>query len=155
MFCSACHGSPHAIYPTVQPRDNDQIIALQGFAGKIKNCSVCHGVDMIDFKGPHGFTPTSVEMQNTNSGKSELGYIYPNPAKGNISIPFSINKNGLVRILITDSKGSQSIILVNEQKPSGDYKSSFDVSKLPNGVYTVSLELNRQTVTSKNLIINK
>lgn len=155
MFCSACHGSPHAIYPTVQPRDNDQIIALQGFAGKIKNCNVCHGVDMIDFKGPHGFTPTSVEELNTNSGRSELGNVYPNPAKGSISIPFSINKNGLVRIIITDSKGTQSMILINELKASGDYKTNFDVSTLPNGAYTVNLQLDRQSIASRNLVINK
>lgn len=40
--CEACHGSPHAIYPTVQPNDNVQSVSLQGHAGKIDTCSVCH-----------------------------------------------------------------------------------------------------------------
>jgi hypothetical protein len=42
VHCSACHGSPHAITPTVTAPDNVQAIAHQGFAGTIKKCTVCH-----------------------------------------------------------------------------------------------------------------
>jgi hypothetical protein len=42
VHCAACHGSPHAIGPAVTPPDNVQAIALQGYAGTISNCSVCH-----------------------------------------------------------------------------------------------------------------
>lgn len=42
VHCSACHGSPHAITPTVQLADNMQAIALQGKPGKIDKCTVCH-----------------------------------------------------------------------------------------------------------------
>jgi hypothetical protein len=40
----SCHGSPHAITPTVTGIDNEQAINLQGFSGKIKECTVCHTV---------------------------------------------------------------------------------------------------------------
>lgn len=40
--CSACHGSPHAITPTVTPADNLQAILWQGHAGTINDCTVCH-----------------------------------------------------------------------------------------------------------------
>lgn len=40
--CASCHGSPHAITPTVVPADNVQAIALQGRAGTINDCKVCH-----------------------------------------------------------------------------------------------------------------
>lgn len=40
--CIACHGSPHAITPTLNPRDNVQAIGLQGKAGTISKCTVCH-----------------------------------------------------------------------------------------------------------------
>ncbi len=42
VYCSACHGSPHAITPTVTDADNKQAIMQQGFAGTIKKCTVCH-----------------------------------------------------------------------------------------------------------------
>lgn len=54
MYCEACHGSPHAIFPSRDARDNLQNIRLQGFAGVLRDCSVCHGY-MPPAPGPHGF----------------------------------------------------------------------------------------------------
>ncbi|MBK7403496.1 MAG: hypothetical protein IPJ41_02395 [Phycisphaerales bacterium] len=42
VHCYACHGSPHAITPTVTEPDNLQAINLQGHAGVIDTCAVCH-----------------------------------------------------------------------------------------------------------------
>ena len=42
IHCAACHGSPHAITPTVTAADNVQATALQGYPGVISNCTVCH-----------------------------------------------------------------------------------------------------------------
>lgn len=42
ILCSSCHGSPHALYPSTLPLDNQPIIELQGFAGPISDCAVCH-----------------------------------------------------------------------------------------------------------------
>ncbi len=53
LYCSACHGEPHAIAPSRVDRDNVQYIALQGHAGTLEKCSVCHGVMPTD-PGPHG-----------------------------------------------------------------------------------------------------
>jgi hypothetical protein len=53
LNCSACHGSPHAILPTVEPNDNLQNIRLQGYAGTLRKCSVCHATPP-NGPGPHG-----------------------------------------------------------------------------------------------------
>jgi hypothetical protein len=66
LYCSTCHGSPHAILPTVIARDNVQNIALQGFAGTLSDCSVCHGVTPAG-AGPHGIlanVPDNLLLQN-------------------------------------------------------------------------------------------
>ncbi|MCA9243073.1 MAG: cytochrome c3 family protein [Phycisphaerales bacterium] len=42
VHCSACHGSPHAITPTVVEADNIQARGLQGHPGVISDCTVCH-----------------------------------------------------------------------------------------------------------------
>lgn len=52
IFCEACHGSPHAITPTVEANDNVQAILLQGHAGMIDTCTVCH-LTKPTFGGPH------------------------------------------------------------------------------------------------------
>ena len=46
--CYACHGSPHAITPTVTEVDNLQALNLQGHPGKIDSCVVCHSQDEGD-----------------------------------------------------------------------------------------------------------
>ena len=43
--CSACHGSPHAMYPTNNTKDDYQSKQYQGFTSRIKtigSCGVCH-----------------------------------------------------------------------------------------------------------------
>jgi hypothetical protein len=42
VHCEACHGSPHAIVPTVTAEDNIQALTLQGHTGTISKCTVCH-----------------------------------------------------------------------------------------------------------------
>ncbi|MEZ5300876.1 MAG: hypothetical protein R3F11_09525 [Verrucomicrobiales bacterium] len=58
LACSACHGSPHAVYPTSERNDNIQSLSLQGHVGTIGDCAVCHQNDTSHTRtkdgGPHG-----------------------------------------------------------------------------------------------------
>jgi hypothetical protein len=56
VFCSGCHGSPHAEYPTLQANDNVYPVKLQGYAAKITECAVCHAsvLAATGNGGPHG-----------------------------------------------------------------------------------------------------
>lgn len=58
LYCEACHGSPHAILPSIEPNDNIQNIALQGHAGTLSDCTVCHAT-VPDGPGPHGINPAT------------------------------------------------------------------------------------------------
>lgn len=58
LFCSTCHGSPHAILPAITERDNQQNLTLQGFEGTLQRCETCHGV-VPTSAGPHGILPPS------------------------------------------------------------------------------------------------
>ena len=70
LYCEACHGSPHAIVPSTQPNDNIQNIALQGHAGALDDCSLCHALAPTG-PGPHGLladitaTPTPTVTATT------------------------------------------------------------------------------------------
>ncbi len=87
LYCSACHGSPHAILPSGNPRDNVQNIALQGHAGALDDCTVCHGV-VPQGAGPHGYTPVNLSADATlidltvdgttisNFSPTTLSYVY-------------------------------------------------------------------------------
>jgi hypothetical protein len=42
LYCESCHDSTHAIATSREPRDAIKFIALQGHAGTLEECSVCH-----------------------------------------------------------------------------------------------------------------
>ncbi len=42
VYCAGCHDSPHAITPSRQTADSLKFYALQGHAGSLKKCTVCH-----------------------------------------------------------------------------------------------------------------
>lgn len=43
IYCAACHDSPHAIAPSREANDRIKFNDLQGEAGTLEACSVCHG----------------------------------------------------------------------------------------------------------------
>jgi hypothetical protein len=55
VYCSGCHGSPHAEFPSARANDNVYPKALQGYAAKITECTVCHTSTMTASAngGPH------------------------------------------------------------------------------------------------------
>jgi len=53
LFCTTCHGSPHAIVPSREENDNLQNFNLQGYAGTLSDCKVCHTTNPTG-AGPHG-----------------------------------------------------------------------------------------------------
>ncbi len=60
VFCEACHGSTHGIWPNKNPAANDNVTAqqLQGHTGVIAECSTCHTGDLgVNLDGPHGMHP--------------------------------------------------------------------------------------------------
>jgi hypothetical protein len=63
VFCEACHGSTHGIWPNGNPDANDNVAAmqLQGHTGTITECSTCHrNADMgLSQGGPHGMHQVS------------------------------------------------------------------------------------------------
>jgi hypothetical protein len=55
LQCEACHGATHAEYPSSHVNDNLQSIALQGYAGTVRECTVCHARPPLTANGgPHG-----------------------------------------------------------------------------------------------------
>lgn len=69
LFCSACHGEPHAIVPSREARDNAQNIALQGFPGTLRKCEVCHGVAPTA-PGPHGIMASQCQCGDANGDQA-------------------------------------------------------------------------------------
>jgi hypothetical protein len=52
IYCEACHDSTHAIATSSEARDAIKFINLQGYAGTLEKCTVCHLTDP-GFESPH------------------------------------------------------------------------------------------------------
>lgn len=140
LFCSACHGSPHGIQPTVQPNDNVQNIALQGFSGTLRKCEVCHGV-VPSAPGPHGFVPPSLHLTvfleglfngtTMNKAMNATGEQFPGAIADQITVelhnsvspytlaagPFTVgvNTDGTATFTLPASMGSSYYIVVKHR----------------------------------------
>ena len=68
VMCEGCHGSTHAVWPNPIFGSNDNLTAkdLQGHAGTLTECSVCHGNASLGLtlKGPHGMHPVGSKYWN-------------------------------------------------------------------------------------------
>ena len=75
VFCEACHGSTHGIWPNKNPKANDNIasLELQGHTGTITECTVCHGENRLGntLGGPHGMHPVG-RTSFANGGHSRV-----------------------------------------------------------------------------------
>jgi hypothetical protein len=153
LLCSTCHGSPHAIYPTSQPRDNQQIIALQGYAGTLNKCEVCHGY-IPSGPGPHGFNPLGIKpVSGVIPDKDEILMNYPNPFSYMTSIPFRISKAGWVSLDLLDLNGQKVQTIINETLQAGEYRAEAYASKLSSGTYICALTANGNKEYRKVIVV--
>jgi hypothetical protein len=117
VFCSGCHGSPHAEYPTLQANDNQYSINLQGYAAKLTECTVCHTANLTNTAngGPHGihlvgqaWVTGHGDWVNSN-GYQSCAYCHGSTYKG---LALSINK---VQRTFTLDNGQKKTFAVGHQ----------------------------------------
>lgn len=76
LACAACHGSPHAEFPSAERNDNLQSVAAQGHVGVLAECSACHAVTPAAATGgPHGLHPIDAEWARHHGDAAEHGGI--------------------------------------------------------------------------------
>ncbi len=86
-------------------------------------------------------TPASaVEGETEIPANFKLEQNYPNPFNPTTSISYSIPKTAFVTLKVYNLIGQEVASLVNEIKDPGNYKSTFDASKLSSGIYFYRLE---------------
>jgi hypothetical protein len=74
LRCEACHGATHAEYPSSHDNDNVQSIALQGYAGTVRECKVCHATVPTSLNGgPHGMHTIGASWVSQHSDMLESG----------------------------------------------------------------------------------
>ncbi len=77
---------------------------------------------------------------------------YPNPFNPATKISYSIKEEGLVTLKVYDVLGKEVALIVNENKPAGNYEVEFNASQLPSGMYIYKIQSGSFTDVKKMLL---
>ncbi len=154
LYCSACHGSPHAIFPTREANDNLQNIRLQGHAGALRDCMVCHSTPPTG-PGPHGITYIGVRQISSEIPKVyRLNQNYPNPFNPQTTITFEIPASSVVTIAIYDNLGRLTETPVSSANlTAGKYEYKWKAEKYTSGIYFCRLSTENYINTIKMILL--
>ncbi len=95
---------------------------------------------------------TSVEQHELKPLTYKLEQNYPNPVNSSTNINWQIPQNSEVILKVLDIVGRTVRILVNEERPPGEYETLFDASGLPKGIYFYQLNAGDFIQTRKMIL---
>jgi hypothetical protein len=83
---------------------------------------------------------------------------YPNPFNPSTKIKYSIpyigtHRGVFVQLKVYDILGNEVAVLVNEEKPAGEYQAEFNAANLPSGLYLYRLQSGNYSETKKMLML--
>jgi hypothetical protein len=87
------------------------------------------------------------------SSTSSLLNIYPNPAKSQIAIRYSLPAEIKATIQLFDISGRLVKTLINEEKKPGTYRLTLNTNTLSAGIYFLSLETEEKRIIERLVII--
>ena len=127
LYCSSCHGSQHAEFPTTQVNDNVYSTKLQGYKGVTRECSVCHNPAPLTLNGgPHG-------MHTVGQSWVDRHHDY---AEGNLAscqYCHGTNYKGTFLSQLKTAKTFNAGDFGTKSFPSGHMISCYDCHNGPNG----------------------
>jgi hypothetical protein len=97
---------------------------------------------------------TSVNTNAVTDNKTfTLGQNYPNPFNPSTMINYSLKKGAYVSLKVYDVLGKEVAVLVDEQKPAGEYFAKFNASNLASGIYFYRLNTADYSEMKKMVLI--
>jgi hypothetical protein len=108
-------------------------------------------VDLNGYGTLHG--PAHVEMASGSKAAFALAQSYPNPARNETTVTFSLASAGDATVTIYDISGRKVAVPFAGAAKAGDNEVSLDVSTLAPGVYTYRLEAGGNTAARKLVVV--
>ena len=108
------------------------------------------GIDAVQvvFNGP-----TAVDENTSFPISFTLKQNYPNPFNPTTEIKYQLSENTLVMLRVFDVLGREVATVVNEQKPAGNYTTTFNAAGLASGIYFYRLDAGSFTQTKKMVLM--
>jgi len=105
--------------------------------------------DSIIFKQIFPDPPTNVVERKNIIIKYQLYQNYPNPFNPTTTIKYQIPELSFVTIKVYDVLGNEIVVLVNEEKPAGEYEVEFYGTGIVSGIYFYRLRTGSFVETKK------
>jgi hypothetical protein len=111
-------------------------------------------VEKWNFSGTLPSFPTGVEpIGGTIPDGFRLEQNYPNPFNPSTKIEFALPRTEYVDLKVFDILGREVAVLVNEEKPAGSYRVTFDAKGIPSGTYFYTLKSGSFSVTRSMVVV--
>jgi hypothetical protein len=99
-------------------------------------------------------TPVGVEDDLSQIPEEySLGQNYPNPFNPTTTIKYQIPEVSFITLKVYDVLGNEIAILVNEERPIGNYEIEFDASYLASGIYFYRIQAGNYVETKKMILL--
>jgi len=126
------------------PEKNITIILVQNdFTTDLFTMGTQYADFFKEIAASYPFTSTGVESVDSGADlpvSYALDAAYPNPFNPTTNLEFRIADAGLVKVTVFDVMGRESATLVNEVLTPGAYKTSWEATGMPSGMYFCRLE---------------
>jgi photosystem II stability/assembly factor-like uncharacterized protein len=106
----------------------------------------------IDYDGTFEYSQV-VEVEIPFVNEFSLSQNYPNPFNPTTSLQYAISSRQFVTLKVYDLLGREVAILVNEEKPAGEYEVEFNGANLPSGIYFYQLKAGEYIETRKMVLL--
>jgi hypothetical protein len=99
------------------------------------------------------FTITGITNGTVKAKSFSLEQNYPNPFNPSTTISYSIPKPSYVELKVFNMLGREISTLVNKEQQAGSYKTQFDGSSLPSGIYVYTIKAGEFRSSKKLMLI--
>lgn len=144
--------------PVTNPGTNSDLSGAVRARGLLADPSAVDDDELLFFNNVNPWlrvrtAPNTIGINDENIS-SLIGDAVPNPAKGNVSISYTLLNQSNVSLTVTDLSGKVLMTQNEGSKGAGVQKITFDVSQLNAGIYLYSVNVNGNA-TTKKLVVTK
>ena len=115
----------------------------------------CDDAAAFSPSGSFTITETSTGINESTFNKEPDFYCYPNPVSSTGIIFYELNKRANLKIDLYDLSGRKIKTLLNNYQEAGNSYLPWSASSLANGMYIIKLQVEKVTVGSIRVIVNK
>jgi hypothetical protein len=119
----------------------------------LKDGKYFYRLKQIDLDGTFKYYDLAEAVDITTPLTFSLSQNYPNPFNPSTNISWQQSASAYTKLVVYDELGTEVAVLVNEEKPAGNYEIEFNASELASGMYYYRLTAGSFIETKKMILI--